>query len=62
MTLQELCEELQISENYARNQWAAIKATRAKYGLYLYKLGRGATAQYGVRRQGEDTIRWEALK
>ena len=62
MTLEELCEELGISVPYAKNQWANIKATRAKNGLYLYKLGRGSSAQYGVRRYGEEKVRWEPLK
>lgn len=62
MTLQELCDELGISVAYARNQWASVKATRAKNGLYLYKIGRGDRAQYGVRKHGEEKVRWEPLK
>jgi hypothetical protein len=62
MTITEICEELGVSENYLRKQWAAIRATRAKHGLYLYKVGRGDSAQYGVRRQGEEKVRWEPLK
>lgn len=62
MTLQELCDELGISVAYAKNQWANIRANRAKYGLYLYKIGRGDSAQYGIRRHGEEKVRWEPQK
>lgn len=61
MTLEELCDELGISVPYAKSQWANIRATRAKQGLYLYKIGRGDKAQYGVRKHGEEKVRWEAL-
>jgi hypothetical protein len=30
-------------------------------GLYLYKSGRGKRAQYGVRRAGEEKVRWEHI-
>lgn len=62
MTLVELCEELDISVPYAKNQWANIRANRAKQGLYLYKVGRGDKAQYGVRKHGEEKVRWEPLE
>lgn len=62
MTLEELCEELDISVPYAKNQWANIRANRAKQGLYLYKVGRGDKAQYGVRKHGEEKVRWEPLE
>ena len=61
MTLVELCNELGISVAYAKSQWANIRATRAKQGLYLYKIGRGDKAQYGVRKHGEEKVRWEPL-
>ena len=61
MTLVELCDELGISVAYAKSQWANIRATRAKQGLYLYKVGRGDKAQYGVRKHGEEKVRWESL-
>lgn len=62
MTLIELCDELGISVAYAKSQWANIRATRAKQGLYLYKIGRGDKAQYGVRKHGEEKVRWEPLE
>lgn len=62
MTLVELCDELGISVAYAKSQWANIRATRAKQGLYLYKVGRGDKAQYGVRKHGEEKVRWEPLE
>jgi hypothetical protein len=61
MTLEELCSELGISVYYAKNQWAVVKAKRAMGGLYLYKSGRGKRAQYGVRRAGEEKVRWEHI-
>lgn len=59
MTLEELCSELDVSAIYLTKQWTMIKARRAMEGIYLYKMGRGSRARYGVRIAGEEKVRWE---
>lgn len=61
MTLEELSEELGITPNYLKNQWQAIKWTKEKRGIYIYKNGRGRNARYAIRYKGEERPRWEPL-
>ena len=49
MTSQELANVLGIKETYLRSHWQDIIKSNAKAGIQLYKKGRGAVADYGIK-------------
>ena len=49
MSSDELADVLQLKESYIRSHWPRIVESYEKQNIKLYKLGRGATANYGVQ-------------
>lgn len=49
MTSVELANVLGIKETYLRSHWQDIIKSNARAGIQLYKKGRGAAADYGIK-------------
>ena len=60
MTSAELAEYLGIKETYLKSHWQEIIKSNAKAGIELYKRGRGAAAQFGVKGWGMKEVCWDA--
>lgn len=59
MTSQELANVLGIKETYLKSHWQDIIKSNAKAGIELYKKGRGAAADYGIRGWGMESVCWK---
>lgn len=60
MTAAQLASELRIKESYLKSHWNRIKESNSHAGITLVKVGRGDSANYGIRFPGDADIRWEA--
>ena len=58
MTSAELANVLGIKETYLKSHWQDIIKSNAKAGIELYKKGRGAAADYGIRGWGMTAVCW----
>lgn len=58
MTSQEISAELGIKETYLKKRWTYIVESNAKRGVYLVKIGRGESANYGIKSYGDEDIRF----
>ena len=59
MSSDELAEVLQLKESYIRSHWPRIVESYEKQNIKLYKLGRGAAANYGVQMPWDNEIVWD---
>lgn len=59
MSSQELADYLGIKESYLRSHWRDIVKSNARMGVELYKRGRGADAEYGVKGWGMREVCWD---
>ena len=58
MTSVELASILGIKETYLKSHWQDIIKSNARAGIELYKKGRGASADYGIRGWGMKEVCW----
>ena len=58
MSSDELADVLQLKESYIRSHWPRIVESYEKQNIKLYKLGRGAAANYGVQMPWDNEIVW----
>lgn len=58
MTSAQLADELMIKETYLKKRWTYIVESNAKRGVYLVKIGRGESANYGIKSYGDEDIRF----
>lgn len=56
MTSEELGEVLHLKESYIRNHWTRIVKTYKKRSIFLYKVGRGDEANYGIKLPWEPEV------
>ena len=56
MSSDELADILQLKESYIRSHWPRIVESYEKQNIKLYKLGRGAAANYGVQMPWDNEI------
>lgn len=54
----ELAELLNVSENSMKAHWVRFCKAQEKQGVFLYKLGRGENAEYGVKFPWESDVVW----
>jgi hypothetical protein len=47
-----------IKETYLKKRWTYIVESNAKRGVYLVKIGRGESANYGIKSYGDEDIRF----
>lgn len=59
MTSGELASILFIKESYVRSHWTRIVDSYAKQNIKLYKIGRGASANYGIQMPWDTSIVWD---
>lgn len=59
MTLEELGIEFVYKPSYLKKHWTRVKKYMESKGIELIKVGRGDTAQYGIKLWNEDEVRWE---
>ena len=59
MSSGELADVLQLKESYIRSHWPRIVESYEKQNIKLYKLGRGAAANYGVQMAWDNEIVWD---
>lgn len=59
MTSIELANVLHIKESYLRSHWQDIIKSNARAGVELYKRGRGANAEYGIKGWDMKEICWK---
>ena len=58
MTSIELASILGIKETYLKSHWQDIVKSNARAGIELYKKGRGAAAEYGIKGWGMKEVCW----
>ena len=56
MSSDELADVLRLQESYIRSHWPRIVESYEKQNIKLYKLGRGAAANYGVQMPWDNEI------
>lgn len=56
MSLNELGSLLNLKPSYIKYHWNVVKERYEKRGIFLYKLGRGEEANYGVKLPWESEI------
>ena len=61
MTLEELAEELGVKPNYLRKRFQDVKKKKKKIGIIIEKVGRAASAEYGIKTWYDSEIRYEHL-
>lgn len=60
MSSQELANYLDIKETYLRSHWQDIVKSNARAGVELYRRGRGASADFGIKGWGMQDVCWNA--
>jgi len=59
MTSYELGNLLNLQESYIRTHWNRIVGTFEKRNIFLYKVGRGSDANYGIEFPWDpEVIHW----
>ena len=58
MTSCELASYLGIKETYLRSHWQDIVKSNARAGVELYRRGRGASADFGIKGWGMQDVCW----
>ena len=53
MKVNELAQKLQVNEHYIQHHFPRIQESYKKRGILLIKVGKGADADYGMRRTGD---------
>ena len=61
MTLEELAEELGVKPNYLRKRFQDVKKNREKIGIIIEKVGRAASAEYGIKSWYDSKIKYDHL-
>ena len=60
MTIEELAHEIKVQPSYLYAHFKRIRENYlAKYNIVLVKVGRGATADYGIKGWYDTDVRWE---
>lgn len=60
MKIEDIATYLHMTPSSIRPHWARIVRDYAKGGLELIKVGRGASAEYGIKLPDEEEIIWDS--
>ena len=58
ITREEMAAELQISVHYLEHHFPRIAASYERRGIKLLKIGKGKSANYGIRKKGQVEARF----
>lgn len=53
MNIKQLAEKLEVSEHYIQHHFPRIQESYKKRGILLIKIGKGRTAEYGMRKTND---------
>lgn len=58
MTLEQLAEELKLKPSYLQKHWKQVSLRQREKGTRLAKIGRGQQANYGIKFEWDEKMRF----